>query len=309
MASFTELNDRKHNITLGPCWALSQYRSYVVGPETPMSPCSKSTMCLLIQVPCLHRGCRARLHLSSALPLPFFPICPSLFPSLFISSGPSLPLPVAPLPPCIPLCTSLHAAPPCLSPLFFISVVCPRLPFPSIIWRLIPPFRMISAHVFFVEVVLVCGCWGFFPRPPFFIVGGLSLVSFIRFLPMSSFFFFLCVAFPSTVFHLSISKGAVVGALGTGVFWVSCPAGEGMAVMEVEVIASWRGGYLIISASTTSWVAEVAWCEGIRLCSGDASLGRWVTGHLFIGILGLFFWLLVHRFLLLAGLRTASRIS
>jgi hypothetical protein len=38
------------------------------------------------------------------------------------------------------------------------------------------------------------------------------------------------------------------------------------------------------AGSNASSVAEVAWCECIRLCSGDASLSHWVTSHLCIGI-------------------------
>jgi hypothetical protein len=55
MASFTEKNWGR-SITLRSRWALSQYRSYVVGPETPFSPCLKSVSRRLIQVPCSHRS-------------------------------------------------------------------------------------------------------------------------------------------------------------------------------------------------------------------------------------------------------------
>jgi hypothetical protein len=65
------------------------------------------------------------------------------------------------------------------------------------------------------------------------------------------------------------------------------PSGGGIGCAEVEVIASWRRGYLIMRASSASWAVEVAWCEWIRLCSGDTSLGRWVAGHLFVGMVGL----------------------
>jgi hypothetical protein len=53
MANFTEKN-RNQSITLRSRWALSQYRSYGVGPETPFSPRLKSVSRRLIQVPCLH---------------------------------------------------------------------------------------------------------------------------------------------------------------------------------------------------------------------------------------------------------------
>jgi hypothetical protein len=51
-----------------------------VGPETPMSPCSKSTMHCLIQVPCLHGGYHARfppfLHPSPSIFCIFLPLFP-----------------------------------------------------------------------------------------------------------------------------------------------------------------------------------------------------------------------------------------
>jgi hypothetical protein len=78
---------------------------------------------------------------------------------------------------------------------------------------------------------------------------------------------------------------------------------------EVEAVTSWDGGYLIIRASSASWVAEVVCCEYIRPCSGDASLCCWVAIYLFIGIIGSLSWPLVYRFLLPGGLPTASRTS
>jgi hypothetical protein len=148
--------------------------------------------------------------LSSSLPLPFCPFCPPLFPLLVISSRPPLPLPTAPLSPSSPLFTSLHAAPPHLSPLIFVSIASPRLPFPSTIWTLIPPFLMTSAYVFFMEVLFGHGWWEFLPCLLFFIIGGLSLISITYFLPTSSVLFFLCIAFPSTVFQLLVLIGVVV---------------------------------------------------------------------------------------------------
>jgi hypothetical protein len=47
--------------------------------------------------------------------------------------------------------------------------------------------------------------------------------------------------------------------------------GGGIVFVVVEGIASWHGGYLIMRVSSASWVAEVAWHEYIRLCSGNAS--------------------------------------
>jgi hypothetical protein len=67
---------------------------------------------------------------------------------------------------------------------------------------------------------------------------------------------------------------------------VAGPSGGGIGFVEVEVIASWHGGYLIMTASSASWVVEVAWRECIRLCSGDASWVRWVASRLFVGIVG-----------------------
>jgi hypothetical protein len=62
-------------------------------------------------------------------------------------------------------------------------------------------------------------------------------------------------------------------------------------------------------ASRASWAAEVACCECIRLCSGDASRCLLVASHRFVGVAGSASSLLVHRFLLPGGLRTASRTS
>jgi hypothetical protein len=90
---------------------------------------------------------------------------------------------------------------------------------------------------------------------------------------------------------------------------VAGPPGGGVGFAEVESIASRHGAYLIMRASSTSWAAEVAWHECIRLCSGDASWCRWVASFLFIGIVGSLSWLLVRRFLLPGGLRTVFRTS
>jgi hypothetical protein len=93
------------------------------------------------------------------------------------------------------------------------------------------------------------------------------------------------------------------------VSWVSGLAGEGVGSVEVGVIASQHGGYLIMTASSTSWVVEVVWCECIRLCSSDASRGHCVAGGLFVCIFGSLSWPIAYRFLLPGGLRTASRMS
>jgi hypothetical protein len=155
--------------------------------------------------------------LSSTLPLPFCPVCPPLFPPLIISSRPTLPLPIAPLSRSTPIFASLRAAPPRLSPLIFVGVVSPRLPFPSTIWTLIPLFLTTSAPVVFAEVLFGRGWWEFFPRAPFFVVGALLLVSYACFFSASLFRFFLCVAFPSTVVQPSVSTGVLAGVSGRGV--------------------------------------------------------------------------------------------
>jgi hypothetical protein len=86
-------------------------------------------------------------------------------------------------------------------------------------------------------------------------------------------------------------------------------SGGGVGSIEVEVTASGHGGYLIMSVSSASWAAEVAWWECIRLCSSDASRGHCVAGLLFVGVVGSFCWPLVRRFRLPGGLQTAARIS
>jgi hypothetical protein len=90
---------------------------------------------------------------------------------------------------------------------------------------------------------------------------------------------------------------------------VAGPPGQGIGFAEVEAMVNWHRGYLIMSASSASLAAEVAWCEYIRLCSGDASRCHWVAGRQFVGIVGLLSWLLVHHVLLPGALRTSSRTS
>jgi hypothetical protein len=102
-------------------------------------------------------------------PLPFV-----LVPSSPVTFGPPVPLPSSPLSPTPAFFPSLHAAPPCLSPLLVASCVSPRLPFPSTIWTLIPALLTTSAEVFLAEGVLIRGWWVFFPCPPFFVIGVLS---------------------------------------------------------------------------------------------------------------------------------------
>jgi hypothetical protein len=184
----------------------------------PIISMSWSISHLLIQEPCLLRGHRAGLlHILLPSPATFSHL------SAFISSTGYL-LWAIPAP-------SYYASPPILaslsqpacyprrlSPLAFVGVESPRLPFPSTMWTFIPPLLMISAHVFLVEVLFGHGWWEFFPRPPFFVIGVLSYISFTHFLSASTLFFFLCIVFPSAVFYPSISTGAVMGVSGRGMF-------------------------------------------------------------------------------------------
>jgi hypothetical protein len=137
----------------------------------------------------------------------------------------------------------------------------------------------------------------------------MPFVLFASFLSASAVFFFLCIAFPSTIFQPSVSTRAVVGASGRGVSWVSGLAGEAVGFTEGEAIASWRGGYLIMTVLRASWAVDVAWHECMRLCSGDASHSHCVAGHPFIGIIGLLSCALIYCFLLPGGLHTACRMS
>jgi hypothetical protein len=63
---------------------------------------------------------------------------------------------------------------------------------------------------------------------------------------------FLCIAFPSTIFHPLFATGAVVGASGRVVSWGAGLLGRGSVVASVEVTARGCGGYLIIRASSIS---------------------------------------------------------
>jgi hypothetical protein len=165
---------------------------------------------------------KEKKHYNAAGPPPpplYAPLSPPLrfvpVPSLPVTFGPPAPLPFAPLSPTPAFFPSLRAAPPHLSPLLVIGVVSPRLPFPSTIWTLIPPLLTTSAQVFLAEGVFVRGWWVFLPLPRFFVVGVLFVVVTARLLSALSFLLFFCAAFPSTVFHLSFSAGAVVvGASG-----------------------------------------------------------------------------------------------
>jgi hypothetical protein len=78
MAKFTELNDRNQTLHRAPAGLCPSPDHTLWGLKTKISPCSKSTMRLLFQVPCLHRGRHAGL-----------PPFPSIFSylSAFISSA------------------------------------------------------------------------------------------------------------------------------------------------------------------------------------------------------------------------------
>jgi hypothetical protein len=104
-----------------------------VGPETPMSPCSKSTTHRLIQVPCLHRGYHAVfppfLHPSPSI----FSIFPPLFPPYSIITMPSL-LPHRPSPPAAPVHSSLSFP----APFFYFFFFSLSAPAPSITHAVLP---------------------------------------------------------------------------------------------------------------------------------------------------------------------------
>jgi hypothetical protein len=123
-----------------------------VGPETPVSPCSKSTMHHLIQVPCLHRG-----HHTGFPPFLYpspsiFSIFPPLFPLCSIIAMPLL-LPHYPSPPASLVCLSLLFLFPFLF-IFFFSHCPPLLRLscvPSSPVHHAPPFyfHLLSFVVFF----------------------------------------------------------------------------------------------------------------------------------------------------------------
>jgi hypothetical protein len=124
--------------------------------------------------------------------LAFLPLAPG---------GPTLPPLSSPLSPTPSFLPSLRAAPPLLSPLFFVGgVASPRLPFPSTIWTLIPPLLTTSAQVFLAEGVFVHGWWIFFALPPFVVFGVWLAVVAAHLLSALSVLLFFCAAFPSTVF-------------------------------------------------------------------------------------------------------------
>jgi hypothetical protein len=215
MANFTELNDRSQTLYRAPAALCPSTGRKLWGlkPQSLCTQCQPRVCCS--KCPACTGATMPGSPLSSTLPLPCFPSCPPLFLLRVTSSGPSLPLPFTPLSPSSSFFASLCAAPPRLSPLLVLGVVSPRLPFPSTISTLIPPFLMTSAQVFLAEGVFSHGWWVFFPLPPFIVLGVLLAVVAARLLSAFSFFLFFCVAFPCTVFHPSFSAWAVVvGASG-----------------------------------------------------------------------------------------------
>jgi hypothetical protein len=128
----------------------------------------------------LHEAKRAKQrkgYAAAGLPLPPLPLTLSPPPLVAlvslppIPSWPTLPRFSSPLSPTPSFHPSLHAAPPLLSPRFFVSgVISPRLLFPCTIWTLMPPLLMTSAQVFFTEVLVICSWWEFFPRPRVFVI-------------------------------------------------------------------------------------------------------------------------------------------
>jgi hypothetical protein len=189
-----------------------------VGSVPPFSHVFYLSRVILSRSPVSSEATMPGSSLSSSLPPLFLLMFPPVFPPHGVISGPSLPHPIAHLSPSSLFSISLHTAPPRLSPLIFISVVSPRLPFTSTFWMLIPPLLMTSAHVLLVEVLLGYGWWEFFPRRPFFVIRVFSCTISVLLLSASSVSFFHCIAFPSTVFQPSVSTGAVAGALGRAVF-------------------------------------------------------------------------------------------
>jgi hypothetical protein len=79
--------------------------------------------------------------------------------------------------------------------------------------------------------------------------------------------------------------------------------------MVSVLVAENAGGYLRMRASRASWAAEVACCDCIKLCSGEAAHCLLFAGLRFVGVVGSASWLLVRRFLLPGGWRNAARTS
>jgi hypothetical protein len=165
-----------------------------------------------------------------------------------------------------------------------------------------PLLFMTSTQVFLAEGVFIHSWQVFCPLLLFFIVGVLFAVGIAHLLSALLFLLFFCMAFTSTVFHLSLSTGAVVGALGRAVSGEAELSREGLVSASVRVIMRGCRGYLIIRVSRVSWVVEVAYHECIKLYSSDAACGLLVASYQFVSIVGSAYWLLVHYFLLLGGL-------
>jgi hypothetical protein len=124
---------------------------------SPLSPYLGPFRIILSKSPACSEATALGSSLSSSLPLLFFPFCLPLFPPLVVSSRPPLPLPTILLSPSSTYFASLHATPPCITPLIFTGIVSPRLPFPSTIWTLIPLLLTTSAYIIFVELLVSHG--------------------------------------------------------------------------------------------------------------------------------------------------------
>jgi hypothetical protein len=206
-------------------WSRSPVRSEATSPgHSPLS----STLALPFLnhfstyiSPTKQNKTKQKKHYTAAGPLPP-PLSSTLSPPppVVLASlppapgGPTLPHLSSPLSPTPSFLPSLRAAPPLLSPLFFVGgVASPRLPFPSTIWPLIPPLLMTSAHVFLAEGVFVHGWWVFFPLPPVVIFGVWLVVVVARLLSaLSSPLLLHCLplhGLPSILLHCGSGGGGV----------------------------------------------------------------------------------------------------
>jgi hypothetical protein len=119
----------------------SYFRSYVWGSVSPFQYVYSPSLVIWSMYPVCTEATTPGSPLSSTLPPPCLSIFPPLFPLHCAVSRPPLPLPFAPLSPApltpaLVFSSSLHTAPPSLTPLspfILIGVACPRLPFPSTI--------------------------------------------------------------------------------------------------------------------------------------------------------------------------------
>jgi hypothetical protein len=93
------------------------------------------------------------------------------------------------------------------------------------------------------------------------------------------------MALPITILYSSVATRAVVGALCRGASGSAEVFGVGCAVAVSFIVGRHREG-LFAGASSSSWAAVVAWCECIRLSTGDASRGHRGVGRQAVGDVG-----------------------